>query len=79
VVDGAAALLLASELGLKENGWKPRARIVTAVNAGDCPTLILNAPVPAARKALDRAGPTVEDIDVWEINEAFAVVTESDP
>ena len=76
VVDGSAALLLASEAGLKDKGWKPRARIVTAVNAGDCPTLILNAPVPAAKKALERAGLTVADIDVWEINEAFAVVTE---
>lgn len=76
VVDGAAALLLASEHGLTANGWKPRARIVTAVNEGDCPTLILNAPVPAARKALARAGLSVEDIDLWEINEAFAVVTE---
>jgi acetyl-CoA C-acetyltransferase len=43
---------------------------------GDCPTLILNAPAPAARKALERAGLSVADIDVWEINEAFAVVTE---
>ncbi|MBJ7485148.1 acetyl-CoA C-acetyltransferase [Brevundimonas sp.] len=76
VVDGSAALLLASEAGLKANGWKARARIVTAVNQGDCPTLMLNAPVPAARKALERAGLTVADIDVWEINEAFAVVTE---
>ncbi|MFL0586999.1 acetyl-CoA C-acetyltransferase [uncultured Sphingomonas sp.] len=76
VVDGSAALLLASEEGLRANGWKARARIVTAVNQGDCPTLILNAPVPAARKALERAGLTVDDIDVWEINEAFAVVTE---
>jgi acetyl-CoA C-acetyltransferase len=76
VVDGSAALLLASEEGLKANGWKARARIVTAVNEGDCPTLILNAPVPAAKKALARAGLTVADIDVWEINEAFAVVTE---
>lgn len=76
VVDGSAALLLASEEGLSANGWTPRARIVTAVNAGDCPTLILNAPVPAARKALERARLRVEDIDLWEINEAFAVVTE---
>lgn len=76
VVDGSAAVLLASEAGLKANGWKARARIVTAVNEGDCPTLILNAPVPAARKALERAGLTVDDIDVWEINEAFAVVAE---
>ncbi len=76
VVDGSAALLLASEEGLKANGWKARAKIVTAVNHGDCPTLILNAPVGAAKKALERAGLTVADIDVWEINEAFAVVTE---
>ncbi|HEX8420074.1 MAG TPA: acetyl-CoA C-acetyltransferase [Sphingomonas sp.] len=76
VVDGSAALLLASEAGLRANGWTPRARIVTAINQGDCPTLILNAPVPAARKALARAGLSVDDIDVWEINEAFAVVTE---
>jgi acetyl-CoA C-acetyltransferase len=76
VVDGAAALLLASAAGLAEHGWRARARIVTVANAGDCPTLILNAPVPAARKALARAGLTVADIDVWEINEAFAVVTE---
>ncbi len=76
VVDGSAALLLASAAALKANGWKARARIVTAVNEGDCPTLILNAPVPAARKALERAGLTVDDIDAWEINEAFAVVTE---
>jgi acetyl-CoA C-acetyltransferase len=76
VVDGSAALLIASEAGLKANGWKPRARIVTSVNVGDCPTLILNAPVPAAKKALERAGLEVQDIDVWEINEAFAVVTE---
>ncbi|WP_225206562.1 acetyl-CoA C-acetyltransferase [Novosphingobium huizhouense] len=76
VVDGAAALLLASEAGLAAHGWTPRARVVTAVNEGDCPTLILNAPVPAARKALARAGLGVADIDLWEINEAFAVVTE---
>jgi acetyl-CoA C-acetyltransferase len=43
---------------------------------GDCPTLMLNAPVPAARKVLERAGLTKDDIDLWEINEAFAVVSE---
>jgi acetyl-CoA C-acetyltransferase len=76
VVDGAAALLLASHAAVRANGWKPRARILASVNVGDCPTLILNAPVPAARKALARAGLGMADIDVWEINEAFAVVTE---
>ncbi len=76
VVDGAAALLMASKACAEKNGWKPRARVVAAVNIGDCPTLMLNAPVPAAEKALARTGLTKDDIDVWEINEAFAVVTE---
>ena len=76
VVDGSAALLLASPDYAKRKGMKPRARIVTYANVGDCPTLMLNAPVPAIRKVLDRAGLTVADIDLWEINEAFAVVTE---
>lgn len=76
VVDGAAALLLASKDFADANGLKPRARIVTAINMGDDPTLMLNAPVPAAKKALARAGLSKDDIDVWEINEAFAVVAE---
>lgn len=76
VVDGAAAILLASKEYADAHGLKPRARIVTAVNVGDDPTLMLNAPVPAAKKALERAGLTKDDIDVWEINEAFAVVAE---
>jgi acetyl-CoA C-acetyltransferase len=76
VVDGAAALLLASKEYAEAHGLKPRARIVAAVNIGDDPTLMLNAPVPAAKKALARAGLTVDDIDLWEINEAFAVVAE---
>jgi acetyl-CoA C-acetyltransferase len=76
VVDGAAAVLLASEAYAKEHGLKPRARIVAMANMGDDPTLMLNAPVPAARKVLAKAGLTVDDIDLWEINEAFAVVAE---
>jgi len=76
VVDGAAALLLASETALEENDWTPRARIVATANMGDCPTLMLNAPVPAARKVLHKAGLSTQDIDVWEINEAFAIVAE---
>ena len=75
-MDGAAALLLTSKEFAEENDLKPRAKIVTAVNMGDDPTLMLNAPVPAAKKALDRAGLSKDDIDVWEINEAFAVVAE---
>ena len=76
VVDGAAALLLASEDSIKKNGWEPRARIVATANMGDCPTLMLNAPVPAAKKVLEKAGMTTDDIDVYEINEAFSVVAE---
>ena len=76
VVDGSAAVLLASKSYADKNGWKPRGRVLATANVGDCPTLMLNAPVPAARKVLAKAGLTVDDIDLWEINEAFAVVTE---
>ena len=76
VVDGAAALLLASPTYAKAHGMKPRARIVAMANIGDDPTLMLNAPVPAARKVLEKAGLTLDDIDLFEINEAFAVVAE---
>ena len=76
VVDGAAAVLWASPEAAKARGWKPRARLVSMSNVGDDPTLMLNAPVPAARKALAKAGLSVDDIDIWEINEAFAVVAE---
>jgi len=76
VVDGAAAVLLASPAYAAAHGLKPRARVVAMANMGDSPTLMLNAPVPAARKVLAKAGLTVDDIDLWEINEAFAVVAE---
>jgi acetyl-CoA C-acetyltransferase len=76
VVDGAAALLLASEDYARKHGLKPRARIVATANIGDDPTLMLNAPVPAAKKVLKKAGLTPDDIDLWEVNEAFAVVVE---
>jgi acetyl-CoA C-acetyltransferase len=76
VVDGAAALLLASADYARKHGLKPRARVVATANIGDDPTLMLNAPVPAARKVLMKAGLTPDDIDLWEVNEAFAVVLE---
>lgn len=76
VVDGAGAVLLASEEYAAKHGLKARARIVATANVGDDPTLMLNAPVPAARKVLEKAGLTKDDIDLWEINEAFAVVAE---
>lgn len=76
VVDGSAAILLSSQAYAKAHGLKPRARIVAAVNMGDSPTLMLNAPGPAARKAVQRAGLSLSDIDLFEVNEAFSVVTE---
>ncbi|NVE95702.1 acetyl-CoA C-acetyltransferase [Altererythrobacter lutimaris] len=74
VVDGAAAVLVASKEYCEANGLKPRARVVQTANMGDDPTLMLNAPVPAAKRVLEKAGMSIEDIDLFEINEAFAVV-----
>jgi len=74
VVDGAGAVLLASPEYATAHGLNPRARIKTMANAGDSPELMLNAPVPAAKKALKMAGMTIADIDLFEVNEAFAVV-----
>ncbi|MDA3033008.1 MAG: acetyl-CoA C-acetyltransferase [Actinomycetota bacterium] len=76
VVDGAAAILITSEDYARAHGLKARARVVATANMGDDPTLMLNAPVPAALKVLQKAGMTKDDIDIWEINEAFAVVSE---
>jgi acetyl-CoA C-acetyltransferase len=76
VVDGAGAVLLAGDDYARAHGLKARARIVATSNLGDDPTLMLNAPVPAARKVLSRAGLTIDDIDLFEVNEAFAVVVE---
>ena len=76
VVDGAAAVLLASRDYAAKHGLKPRGRVVAMANVGDDPTLMLNAPVPAAKKVLEKAGLTKDDIDLWEINEAFAIVPE---
>ena len=76
VVDGSAAILWASSDYATAHGMTPRARVVATANMGDCPTLMLNAPVPAARKVLAKAGLTIDDIDLFEINEAFAVVAE---
>jgi len=76
VVDGAAAILLASPEYASKQGWTPRAKVVAFCNMGDCPSLMLNAPVPAAKRVLAKAGLQKDDIDLWEINEAFAVVAE---
>ena len=76
VVDGSAAILFASEAYAKSHNLKPRARVIATANMGDCPTLMLNAPVAAAQKILKRAGMELSDIDLFEVNEAFAVVSE---
>jgi acetyl-CoA C-acetyltransferase len=74
IVDGAAAVLLASERYVQEKGLKPRARIRAMATLGSEPVLMLTAPAPASQKALRMAGMTARDIDLWEINEAFAGV-----
>lgn len=74
IVDGAAALLIGSEQAGKQFGMKPRARIVSAAVVGTDPTIMLTGPGPAARKALKVAGMSIKDIDLFEVNEAFASV-----
>jgi acetyl-CoA C-acetyltransferase len=74
VVDGASAVLVASSDCARALGLEPRARIVMSAVAGAEPVIMLTAPGPASRKCLDRAGMTVADIDLWEINEAFAAI-----
>jgi acetyl-CoA C-acetyltransferase len=74
IVDGAAAVLLASGDYVKAHGLKPRARIRALTTMGSEPIIMLTAPAPTSKKALDQAGMTARDIDLWEINEAFATV-----
>ena len=74
IVDGAAAVVIASPAYANANALKPRARIRAIATGSDSPELMLNAPAPAARKALQSVGMTMSDIDLIEINEAFAVV-----
>jgi acetyl-CoA C-acetyltransferase len=74
IVDGAATVLLASREYVEAHGLKPRARIRAMATVGSEPVIMLTAPTPASRKALAQAGMAPGDIDLWEINEAFAVV-----
>lgn len=74
IVDGAAVVVLASDDYVRAHGLTSRARIRAMATIGVEPILMLNAPAPVSRKVLDRAGMQVADIDVWEINEAFAAV-----
>ena len=74
IVDGAALMLVGSSEGGARAGLKPRARIRAAAVTGAEPTIMLTGPTPACRKALTKAGMQAGDIDLWEVNEAFAVV-----
>jgi acetyl-CoA C-acetyltransferase len=74
IVDGAAAMLIGSEAAGRSHGLKPRARIVATALSGDDPTIMLTGPMPAARKALAKAGLQIDQIDLFEVNEAFAAV-----
>lgn len=74
IVDGAALVLLGTEEAGKKAGLTPRARILSTAVSGADPTIMLTGPAPASRKALDKAGLKVDDLDLIEINEAFAAV-----
>jgi acetyl-CoA C-acetyltransferase len=74
VSDGAAVVILASQKAVDELGLKPRARILATTLVGVDPVTMLKGPIPASRKVLDQTGLTVDDIDVFEVNEAFASV-----
>ncbi|WP_439608760.1 acetyl-CoA C-acetyltransferase [Hydrogenophaga sp.] len=74
IVDGATAVLIGSETAGKTHGLTPRARIVSVALSGADPTIMLTGPMPAARKALAKAGLTIDQIDLFEVNEAFAAV-----
>lgn len=74
IVDGAAAVLLASEAALKKHGLRPRARVASQAVVGSDPELMLTGPIAACNKLLSNSGLSVSDIDLWEINEAFAPI-----
>ena len=74
IVDGAAAVLIGSKAAGKAAGLKPRAKIRQFANVGSEPSIMLTGPIPVTEKVLKRAGMTKKDIDLWELNEAFASV-----
>ncbi|MCL2585903.1 MAG: thiolase family protein, partial [Streptosporangiales bacterium] len=74
ISDGSAALMMMTSEKARELGLTPLARIHTAVLAGDDPVIMLTAPIPATKKALDRSGLKISDIGAYEVNEAFAPV-----
>ena len=74
ICDGAAAILICNEAGLKKLGVRPRAKIVSLALAGDDPVMMLGGPIPATQSALERAGLSMKDMDIYEVNEAFCSV-----
>jgi len=74
IVDGAAALLIGNEAAARNHDLQPRARIVAVALSGADPTIMLTGPMPATRKALAKAGLRIDQIDLFEVNEAFAAV-----
>jgi acetyl-CoA C-acetyltransferase len=74
IVDGAAATLVAGEDACEAHGWEPRARVVEQAVVGVDPVIMLTGPIPATEEVLERAGLSIDDIDLFEINEAFASV-----
>lgn len=74
IVDGSASVLFASEAGVKKSGLNPRAKVIATAVVGSEPLIMLLGPIPATQKALKKAGLTIKDIDLFEINEAFAPV-----
>jgi acetyl-CoA acyltransferase len=75
ISDGAAAILVVAEDRAEELGLRPMARVKTMTMAGVDPVLMLTGPIPATEKALERSGLTIDDVDLFEVNEAFAAVT----
>jgi acetyl-CoA C-acetyltransferase len=74
IVDGASAVLVASEKWVREHDVKPRAKVLSMATIGDEPVIMLTAPAPSSERALKKAGMTWKDIDLFEVNEAFAAV-----
>ena len=74
ICDGAAAVMLVNDAGLKKLGLKPRAKVVALALAGDDPVIMLTGPIPASKNVLEKASMSIEDIDLYEVNEAFAPV-----
>ena len=74
ICDGASAVLIANERGVEAHGLTPLARIHTMSVVGSDPTIVLEGPIPATRRVLERAGLAIEELDLYEVNEAFGTV-----